>query len=249
MRLGWLPDPPDARDRDASPLLASLPTVIGSDDVDWRAFDSPRVQIANSCVGHAIAASAALCMAIAGTPIAFPSALYAYAGARLLAQPKRPLLDEGSIARLAMLWGRDRGLVAEERWPETQANVNAVPPLDSWQAGEGARVTDFARIAEGRGAAESVRAALRRGFCPVFAMVVDTKYEAIGRGVYDGPDGGIIGGHMQCVVGTSSTLDALLVRNTWGTWFGDGGYAWISAACFDRVARDIWVVRSAPEVR
>lgn len=249
-RFGWIPDVPDPNDwQFEESLIAAMPAGTSAESIDFRAFDVPKVQISNSCVGQAVVAGAALSMAIRGTPIAFPSALFAYAGARLLAQPKQPLVDRGSSARLAMKWLREQGLVAESRWPEVSETINAVPPLDAFQEGESATVEAFYRIADGEGASDGIRTALRRGYCPVFAMLVDTKYEQIGREIYDAPGGEVLGGHMQTVVGCSAVLDALLVRNTWGPAFGDGGYAWIASSFINRSARDIWVIEAAPEVR
>jgi C1A family cysteine protease len=34
------------------------------------------------------------------------------------------------------------------------------------------------------------------------------------------------GGHMVCVVGWDGT--SFKVRNSWGKWWGNGGYAWIT---------------------
>lgn len=254
---GWLPDPPDPRDwrYDDSTIAAARP-VTGADAVDWRRFDAPRVQLFNSCVGHAIVASAALCMAIRREPITFPSAQLEYTGARLLwrkqvARPVTatdPLEDLGSNARLAMIWGRDHGLVAEERWPESHANIDAVPPLDVWQEGACATLEAFYRIEHNDGAADAVLSALRRGHCPAFAMMVDQKWSELRSGVYDGPGGAVIGGHMQVVLGFEPSVDALRVRNTWAGW-GEDGYGLITRAAFNRMARDIWVPTAAPEVR
>lgn len=250
MLLGHIPDAPDPRDwRFDDSRIAMARPITGADSVDYRDRDVPRVQLFSSCVGHAVVASAALCMAIAGTPIDFPSSLFPYSGSRLLARPRQPLQDIGSSARLAMSWLRDRGMVIEARWPETSENVNAVPPLDAFAEGSCATVEAFYSIAPGDGASDGVRSALKRGYCPAFAMMVDTKYEQIGSAVYDGPGGSVLGGHMQCVVGYDATMDAFIVRNTWGAGFGVDGYAYISTQAFNAMARDIWVVQAAPEVR
>lgn len=246
---GWIPDAPnpfDARFAE-SRIAARKPTTLSA-SIDYRHLDEPRIQLFNSCVGHAIAGAAALCMAIAGKPIAFPSALFPYTGARILAQPPRGLQDLGSSPRLAMTWLRDRGMIAEERWPETRENLNAVPPMDAWQEGDAATVESFYRISDGNGASDGVRAALMRGYCPIFAMQVDSKYERTGRQIYDGPGGAIIGGHMQCVVGYLDLLDVFVVRNTWGPGFGDDSYAYVAASVIDTMARDVWVISAAPEV-
>lgn len=253
MRLGYLPDAPDARDWafGESKLMTARP-LSSAASFDYRSHDVARHQVGNSCVGQSLAAAAYLAMAIAGTPIQFPSALAIYSGARLLddqAKPGAPRLsDWGCRPRSAMTFARDHGLVAESRWPETLAAMNAVPPLDVWQEGASATIEAFYRIQSGPGAADGMREALRRGYCPMFGMIVDSKYDQIGGGIYDSPGGTKHGGHAQVVIGFSAVLDAFIVRNTWGRAFGVNGYAWIAAGYMSQYATDIWVVTAAPPV-
>ena len=250
MKLGYIPDAPDPRDRLLvdSPIAGAEP-LLNADSIEWRGFDSPRVQRFNSCVGQSIAAAAFLCAAIAGQPITFPSALWPYAVSRLLDAPRSPMHDDGCRPRLAMMWCRDRGLVREDLWLETPMNVNAVPPLDAFSTGDCARLQAFYRIESGVGSGDLIRAALRRGYCPIFAITVDSKFEQLGRGVYDAPGGTVRGGHMMTIIGWSAALDAFLVRNTWGKSWGDSGYGWVSGAFLERAARDVYVISAAPEVR
>jgi len=247
--LGYVPDVPDHRDYlfGASPIISSQP-LTGAASYDYRHLDSPRVQLGNSCVGHSLAAAAYLAMKIAGTPITFPSALLPYTGARLL-DAKAPLIDMGCRPRLAMLFIREHGMVAEERWREAFDTIDSVPPLDVWQEGECAKLESFYRIPDGPGASDAMREALRRGYCPVFGMMVDSKYDQIGSRVYDSPGGTQRGGHMQCAVGWIDVLQAFVVRGTWGPSFGDGGYTYVSASFMDHYSFDKWVLKACPEVR
>jgi len=54
-----------------------------------------------------------------------------------------------------------------------------------------------------------------------------------------------MGGHSMCVVGMSEQRQAFLVRNSWGTFWGDAGHCWIPydylASPF--LADDFWTVR------
>lgn len=250
MLLGCVPDAPDSRDLQfaGSPLL-SAPPLSGAASFDYRWCDSPRRQAYNSCVGHACAGSAALAMAIAGTPIRFPSPAFTWAGSRLLGMPGQPLADRGCSIRHAFKWLHERGMVTETRWPETVEAVTSIPPLDAWQEGECARVEAYYRIEDGAGSPDAIRAALARGHCPVFAMHVDQRFEQIGRAVYDGYGGKLLGGHAMVFVGYSAALDAFLVRNTWGRSWGDDGYCWIAASFVALSTFDRWVIQVVPEVR
>lgn len=247
--LGCVPDAPDARDLhfDDSPILGTSPIGVG-DSFDYRASDTRRVQLFPSCVGHAVAGSSALCMAIAGYPIDFPSPAWIWSGSRLRGRPKFPLRIEGCSIRNAFLHASEWGLIAESRWPESDATATAVPPLDTWREGECAKLEAYYRIPDGAGKADRIRAALARGRCPVFGMFVDEAFEQLGSSIYRAPAGSSRGGHAMVIVGYSAVLDAFLVRNTWGSGWGDDGYGWLDASFVERSTFDVWVVEIAPEV-
>jgi len=142
---------------------------------------------------------------------------------------------------------RDRGLVAKEVWPETAENLVTVPPEDVFARAEGATVDAWYRVPSGSDVVDGLKQALARMFLPVFAMSVDTKYENVGSQIYDGAGGQVLGNHAQCIVGYSSARNAFKILNSWGTTFGDGGFAWIGenfmrASTFDRL-----VVQSTPK--
>lgn len=253
---GAIPDERDDRDFafETSPILSGSGDLVTSDDIDLRRFCSPvGKQIASNCCGHATRESAFATAAASGGPIELPSAAFLYSVARLQAVPLQArsgprLIDRGSSLRL-MFKGMARwGLVAERRWPESPETTNAVPPDDCFREGENATIAAFYRIADGPGAAEGIRAALRRLYFPVFGMFVDVAYEQIGAKVYRAPGGLLRGGHAQVIVGYSRALDAFLVKGSWGTGFGDEGYFWIAASFMEAATWDKWVIEIAPAV-
>ena len=253
MRLGYIPDTPDSRDFhfDASPLRGASPIVSG-DEIDLRGYlDAIQDQIANDCVGHSIAGSAFCTAAAAGEPIKRPSALFPYATGRLWPRRLWPkpvkLEDLGCSPRDAMLGIGAYGLVAEERWPEVEAFVNAVPTLDAFEAGDAAQITGFYRIPDGSGGATAAKLALRRGRFPMFGMVVDEAWEQLGSGIYARAAGKVLGGHMMFLIGYSPLLDAFRVVNSWGRGWGDDGFGWIAGSFFESSGVfDRWVIDVAP---
>lgn len=248
---GHIPDEPDPKDwiLEDGKLMTFRPLVAGQGSWDYSPnLDAVQNQLGGSCVGQSIASSAYLLGQTSGRPIKRPSALWPYSIARLLDDPGAPLIDIGCRPRVAMLGCRERGLVALERWPETADTLNAVPPLDAFQAGECGTIEAFYRIADDGDVKAGICHALARGYCPIFGMPVDTRYEQIGSAIYDGPGGAFLGNHAQVIVGYSAILDAFKVLNSWGTSFGDGGFAWISASFMASRTFDKWVIQVAPEV-
>lgn len=247
---GHVPDAPDPRDwRLEESKLMTMRPLSGASSWDWSdRLDAVQRQRGGSCVGQSIASSAFVVAAVAGTPIKRPSALWPYSIARLLDNPGKPLDDFGCRPRVAMLGLRERGLIALDRWPETEENLNAVPPLDAFQAGENATIEAFYRVADDGDVRAGLCHALARGYCPIFGMPVDAKYEQIRSEIYGSPGGSMLGNHAQVIVGYSAILDAFRVLNSWGTDFGDGGFAWVSAAFMGSAATfDKWVIQIAPE--
>jgi hypothetical protein len=243
---GHIPDLPDTRDwRWDETAMGVRRTFTGSSgSIDYsELLDEVQDQRSNSCVGHAIASACFLTAAIRAEPIPRPSALLPYTMARL-ADGQRPLLDFGCRPRMALMALRDFGLIPLEAWPETDENIGTVPPDDLWARAEGAQVPSFYRIEDGGDVRGGLVEALRRGLIPLFGMSVDASYEQIGRSIYSGPSGPELGRHAQIVVGYSAVMDAFKVLSSWGTVWGNGGFAWIAAefmsrSTFDRLVIDV----------
>ncbi len=246
--LGCNRDSPDYRDYtyQDSPISCRPQRFGLNGSIDYRQYDVLRVQIGNSCVGHALAGSAAICAAIAGRPIRFPSPLLPYTGSRMLdrADPSEILLDKGCSIREAMSWCSSRGMVEESVWPETAESVNSIPPLDVLSTQEEAKLEAYYLIYGN--VAEGMMSALSRGHCPIFGMVVDRKYSDLRSAVYESPGGTLMGGHAQVVVGYLSILGAFVVRNTWGYSWGDGGYGLIDENLMNTIAYNVWVIQVTP---
>jgi len=249
---GHIPDAPDERDRrfEVSPLRFRPPLVSSVEGIDHTRYLPPvATQIANNCCGHATAAAAYATAFFASRSIARPSVAFAYSVSRLK-EPRVPghprLIDRGCSLRNMFKGLGEWGLIADERWPEVAETVDVIPPDDCFREGEAARVSAYYRIPDGPGASLQLLSALRRGLFPVFAMIVDSDYAAIGDGVYVEPGGTSLGGHAQVVAGFSPELDAFLVRNSWGRGFGVDGNAWVASSFMDRGTFDKWVIEVTP---
>lgn len=252
--VGCKPDPFDAKDypfRD-SKILGTYRAIVTADSIDWRDKVSDRlIQQCSSCVGHSTRAAGMMVAAIAGHPIPSPSPLFPYTMSRLIGDPPlKPgapkLQDWGCGTRFAFQGVRDVGFVKYEDWPETPENINAVPDLAAFADANAATVEAFYRIEDGAGAGDQVIAALKRGFTPTVGMTVDQAFSDIASGIYDQPGGAVLGGHCMLIVAYSAVLDAFLLLNWWGNWFGIDGYCWISRRCLESQTFDKWVMQVAP---
>lgn len=191
----------------------------------------------SSCVGQAFSSSLLVTAHIAGLEIPRPSAKLIYDFARAEAAPYVPLNDVGSRPILALRCLLEKGMVAHTEWPlviapDNTSNVNDPPPHDIYQSALAARLESWYRIGAGMGASDLIRAALSRGYCPVFAMPVDSRYMWWqGGSVYEGRAGTILGWHMQAVCGFGDGF--IEVVSSWGRGHGDVGIVKVANAYFD----------------
>ncbi len=229
--LGWIPDlaATVSQDLEIRPTSLLFGATSIPESVDLTRFvDKPRAQFAtNSCVGFAFARAIHMRAAIAGMPIAYPSALAIYAAARAIDDPGgHPLRDLGCRPRMAALACKDKGIVAEERWPFAEVMATTRPPWDVYRAREGATVTHYRVEGIGDERVLGIQRALGSGYPVVFGMPVDSAYQdLVGDEPYTSRRGVSLGGHMQCLIGYGAK--GFLAINSWGESWGFDSFAWI----------------------
>lgn len=245
--LGFLPDPREVVEaqlvayhaRELYGAAVGLPSVFS-----WRAYVEtvPDQMSTSSCVGQAFANALHLHGLIRGEAMPRPSAKAIYDFARMLDTGiTHPLFDGGSRPSMALNGMRDYGLVAEERWPLTEANVNDKPAWDVFRHALSATLDQHYRIASGRGAGQLIREALASRYLPVFAMDVDAAFmDHDGRDVYRGLAGPVVGRHMQAIVGWDGSRFEVI--GSWGTGWADGGFVMLSEDFIESAACDSFIV-------
>ncbi len=223
-------DPDEPKYKDHPELSGAAP--IASDDTDLRNEKGlmPPVwaQIAQDCVAHSVSALAWTLAKTLDTPLPFddePSKLQLYAGAQLILRPKQPLVDAGSVLSCMFQAGAEDGFASEKDWPEIPENINVVPPDDVWRSAERVIITGARRLSDGSASNLEMREALRRRRPTTICMRVDERFAEIGAGIYMGPGGRVIGSHCMVACGYVSSIRSFIIRNSWGTDFGDLGYA------------------------
>lgn len=247
--LGCIPDhrpdvDEDLRERHVGMLIGAEPSTLPT-HVDYSHFLGrvPDQLNTNSCVGQAFATSIYLRAQIMGEPLPRPSAKAIYDIARLIDTPGE-LADVGSRPRAALLGMQEYGLVADERWPLTIANVDEPPPLDVFRAGLAAMLSGYYRIGGGD-LATLARIALARGFLPFFAMPTDESFRSYdGSAPWDGLRGPLLGYHAMTLVGYAPGF--LYLANSWGSRWGAAGFGRITDGAFNAIAFDVLVPTVIP---
>jgi hypothetical protein len=94
---------------------------------------------------------------------------------------------------------------------------------------------------------DDAKGQLARGNPVVFGMDVSDSFENLsGPGIYDDVASARTGGHAMVLVGYSERRQAFKVMNSWGTGWGEGGFAWVSYRAIRQLS-DLMFVMDVPE--
>lgn len=248
-RYGWIPDVPDARDLWAAPVPP--PPVGVPERVDLRA-DCPPVYdqgLLGSCTAQAVAGAYELDRRRQGLGPLSPSTLFIYFEERVIQGTVD--YDSGATLRDGMRVLDRIGTCAEPAWPYAVERFREHPPERCYRDAARHRAVAYRRVAQD---AAAIRATLAGGIPVVFGFSVYESFEtpAVERtGVVPlpDPDERLLGGHAVVAVGYDRTT--FLVRNSWGSAWGDSGYCTmpVEYVTDPGLAADLWALEAVTAPR
>lgn len=244
-RYGWIPSLPDHRDV----LLAPRPTVNLPPAIDLRPKCPPIFDQGDlgSCTANAIVAAMMMAKS-AGDATAPPqpmlSRLFVYYNERLLEGSVG--YDSGAQIRTGFKVIATIGCCPEETWPYDVAKYLDRPDQIAYDEASGDEAITYARVPQNVG---QMRAVLATGMPIVVGFSVFDGFESAkvaATGIVQMPlrVESLVGGHATLVVGYADQLKQWLVRNSWGTGWGIGGYFWMPYEYLENpgLANDFWTV-------
>jgi len=255
----WHRDLPDHRDFTLrhEAVLAATARLAAADgerpeQVDWRDYCPPvedQQELATGSVHACIGMLQYFERRAHGRLIA-PSRLFAYKNARRLLQW---VGDSGTTLRATLKSVRRFGLPPEEHWPYVAENLELEPGAFAYSFAQESSTLTYLRIdarnTSGRAVLDSACALLAAGFCFVLGFPTNSSINASALVPYPTSLDATRGGHAVLAVGYDDRLrvrsdkGALLIRNSWGTSWGDGGYGWLPYTFVrDGLAADLWTV-------
>ncbi len=253
--MGWLPDYPDFRDytpehTTIAPMLkkakvAELPKSLAA-SVDLRAWCSP---IENQGSLGSCTANAGVGMVEYFERKAF--ARHIDASRLFLYKVTRSMLhwtgDTGAFLRTTMGSLALFGVPPEEYWPYAIADFDKEPPAFCYAFAQNYQAISYYRLDPPGTTKDAllnrIKTNLAGGLPSMFGFTVYSSYAqagTTGKIPYPTPGEKVVGGHAVVVVGyddgmkikntspgAGETTGALLIRNSWGTGWGNAGYGWL----------------------
>jgi C1A family cysteine protease len=250
-RYGWKPDLPDKRDRVYA--LARPQPLPARVDLRERfpvpAYDQGEL---GSCTANAVAAAVQYLRRQAGeAPEFVPSRLAIYFNERLMEGTR--LDDAGATIRDSVKSVVRFGVCPEESsppqpydWPYRPERFVLAPPDAAYVFGRAHQAVEYARVNR---SLSDLRGCLAAGFPFVFGIAVYESFESAevartGVVPLPGQNEAMLGGHALSAFGYDDASHSFIVRNSWGSGWGQKGYCLVPYAYLldDELADDFWRV-------
>ena len=183
----------------------------------------------NSCVANAVAGAYQYWIKKTTKQEQDISRLFVYYNARWRdgSQDK----DEGSVIQLAMEGLQKFGACFEKEWPFDPHLILKKPAAEAYKDGAAFRVQDMAQVPL---KLEAWKQALAEGKPIVFGCALFDSFDECSErgGVVPMPSPEDVArakhsGHSMCAVGYNDGEKVFIVRNSWGTEWGDKGYCYM----------------------
>ena len=245
-RYGWIPDLPDHRDHlFAAPpaLMRSLPRAVDLRGGCPAVYDQGEL---GSCTANAIAGAIQFEQLKQKLPQAFtPARLFIYYNERAIEGTIDS--DSGAQIRDGIKSVAAQGAPPEADWPYDIEQFAVQPPPRAYADAAQHKVLRYQRIVQ---TANQLKSCLAAGYPFVFGFTVYESFEspdvaATGIVPLPGPDESVLGGHAVVAVGYDDAAGRWIVRNSWGSGWGQAGYFTMPYAYLvdPDLASDFWTLR------
>ncbi len=267
--MGWQPDVPDARDytlgyvQEKFRLDDKEISLIGKGrrlkkEVDNRQYCSPieNQGTLGACTAHAVSSMMEYLMSRKGLRHVDLSRLFLY-------KVTRKLLgwtgDTGAYIRSTMQAAAIFGVPPEEHFPYDLDRFEEEPSAFLYSYGSNFQTLNYARLDEKGLAASEVLNLVKRviasGYCIAFGFPVYSSISNAADIPYPCSQDRMLGGHAILAVGysdghektdngrTSVKEPSLIIRNSWGTAWGENGYGYLPYKYVEEeLALDFWTI-------
>ena len=228
-------------------VLANLPPLV-----DLRPQDSPIVDQGQlgSCTANAIGAALAFDQGKQGGAIVQPSRLQLYYDERAMEGNINE--DAGAEIKDGIQCAVKIGVAPETLWPYNISRFAEKPPSQVYAAAEKNQALVYSEVSQNLC---QMKGCLAQGYPIVIGFSVYESFESdavASTGVVPMPDTdneSLLGGHAVMVVGYDDASRRFMVRNSWGTGWGDPQHPGYFTMPYDyllnaNLSSDFWTVFS-----
>lgn len=242
--FGWTPDTPDHRDVifKLPKKLKKLPTQVDLRSNDVVVFDQGSL---GSCTANAISTAFIYNLVKQEETMFVPSRLFIYYNTRLL--EGNIDRDSGATLRNTVKSINKVGLCEEPFWPYDIKKFKSKPPVKSYDDAKGNKAVKYERLSR---SLYDFKSCLASGYPFVCGFAVYESFQTkevakTGKMVMPGPNESSLGGHAVLVVGYDDETQCFIVRNSWGTKWGDKGHFYMPYEYLlnRNLSDDFWVIQ------
>jgi C1A family cysteine protease len=244
-RYGWVPDLPDARDHVyAAPLMAlgDLPATVDMRPNCPAVYDQGQL---GSCTGNSIAGAVEFDLIKQKTTDFAPSRLFIYYNERKMEGTVGT--DSGAQIRDGVKSVGQQGVCPETEWPYDITKFTNEPPPAAYTDALKTRATSYARVPR---TLQQMKGCLASGYPFVLGFTVYEAFESpdvASTGVLNMPQSSeqVLGGHAVLAVGYDDKSQRFIIRNSWGSGWGQKGYFTMPYAYLldENLSDDFWTIR------
>ena len=245
-RYGWVPDLPDVRDHlYAAPMamLKKLPAAVDLRSKFPPPYDQGQL---GSCTGNAIAGAIQFGRRKQKQKPDFaPARLFIYYNERAMEGTVN--VDSGAQIRDGIKSVVNQGACSEKTWPYQITNFTVKPPAPAYTEALKYQVTSYSRLTQ---TLTQLKGCLASGYPFVFGFTVYESFESpdvAKSGVMPMPAASekVMGGHAVVAAGYDDASQRFIIRNSWGSNWGQKGYFTMPYAYIteSNLADDLWTIR------
>ena len=243
-KYGWRRDKPDFRDhkREIKEFTFKDTELVDMRDKCPEIYDQGHL---GSCTANAIAGSYEFNMIKENeTKIFVPSRLFIYYNERKMEGNVKT--DSGAEIRDGIKSVNRQGVVPEQDWPYDISQFTVEPPQKLYKEAQHHKAVKYERVKQD---IDHIRQVVHQGEPVVFGFAVYESFESeevakTGKMVMPKKDEELLGGHAVMVVGYDDKQEVMIVRNSWGTEWGDKGCFYMPYDYIKNpdLCSDFWVI-------
>ena len=243
-RYGWHPDLPDQRDYLFSAVYGAAAHFPPAVDLRSKCPPIEDQKKLGSCTANALVGALEFLELKDGVSFVNLSRLFVYYNERVIENTVSS--DSGAQLRDGIKTLAKQGVCAEKMWPYTISKFKVKPTKTCYTNAAQHVILSYQRVQT----MNDMKACLAAGYPFVFGFTVYESFESAAvakTGILQmpAPDEKVVGGHAVVAVGYNDAAQRIVVRNSWGSGWGQNGYFTIpyDYITSPKLAGDMWTIR------